>query len=238
MSQGRKSSGSGRASGCSNWKNSSCNHGLRPTSHQQVDAAPGRPWTRAASGLRIIARLPPAGAKPRPSRNQRSVRRRSMTENAIWFRGGVSVLTSWPVPCACVRRCGCPAGPARTRAAECPFAPSPPLQTGGTAGRVRCQARRARHDRAAVHLPEEAHMTTDHRRRTAGPRPGQRRRALRLRAAVPGDRPVPRRRWRRTRSASCPCGTRRPPCTWPRGSTRPRARSPWCSATPARARRT
>ena len=88
MSHGLRSWGISRASGRSNWNSSSWNHWLRSTSHQHVEATRGRPCTDDASGPRIIAREPPAGKNPRPSRNHRSVAARSTTENATWLRGG------------------------------------------------------------------------------------------------------------------------------------------------------
>ena len=112
---------------------------------------------------------------------------------------------------------------------ECPHdatgvPPSPPSQGVGHGRAHAAKLHRTR--------PGRPDHEPDHRRRAARPCLGQRGRALRVRAAVPGDRPVPGDARRRTASASCRCGTRPPPCTWPKASTRPRARSRWCSATP------
>ena len=77
-----------RASGRSNWNSSSWNQSFRSTSHQHVEAARERPCTADAIGPRIIMREPPAGQKPSPSRNHRSVKARSTTESATWLSGG------------------------------------------------------------------------------------------------------------------------------------------------------
>src|SRR5918994_6039905 len=99
MSHGRHSRGSGRAGGLRNSNSSSWKKSWRSTSHQQVEAARGRPWTLEVRGPanRLV---PPAGRKPSTSRYQAWVRRRSTTLNATWHRDGceATALTSASVP--------------------------------------------------------------------------------------------------------------------------------------------
>src|SRR3990172_9006773 len=87
MSQGRHPAGDGRTRGLRNSNSSSWKKSWRSTSHQQVEAARGSPWTTEASGP-ANRFVPPAGSKPSTSLYQPCVRRRSVTLNATWQSGG------------------------------------------------------------------------------------------------------------------------------------------------------